>query len=305
MISSYPSIYAVGHRFISDLFKGSVVIEEKVDGSQFSFGLYDGTLIFRSKGQQIYQGGAEKMFHLGIAQVMETHAQHGLVPNWTYRAEYLNKPKHNCLNYGRIPQRNLVLFDVMTNTGEHYLDPVTKKTEADRLGLDCTPCFYAGTIQEPVSGDDILTRFLSHYFERESFLGGVKIEGIVVKNYDQFGPDKKILIGKFVSPAFKEKHGGEWKKANPTKSDVEHHLIMQLTSEARWRKAVQHLREAGKLTDTPVDIGPLLSEIKADVEKEETDHIKEVLFKHFWPKIARGITAGFPEWYKKEIGILQ
>lgn len=297
MIESYPSIYAVGHRFITNLFNGPVVIEEKVDGSQFSFGFFNGALSFRSKGQEIHPGGAEKMFHLGIAQVQAMHEQHGLTPGWTYRAEYLSKPKHNCLNYGSVPRRNLVLFDVMTGHGEHYLDPVTKMTEAIRLGLDCTPCFFAGTVQEPVS--------LSHYFERESFLGGVKIEGIVVKNYDQFGPDKKILIGKFVSPVFKETHRTSWKVSNPTRTDVEQHLIAELTSEARWRKAVQHLREAGKLTGTPVDIGPLLAEVKADVEREEAARIQELLFKHFWPKIARGITAGFPDWYKKEIGILQ
>lgn len=299
MIESYPSIYAVGHRFIANLFNGSVVIEEKVDGSQFSFGYFDGQLSFRSKGQEIFPEGAEKMFYLGIAQVQAMHEEHGLTPGWKYRAEYLNKPKHNCLSYGRIPRRNLVLFDVMTGTGEHYLDPVTKMTEAIRLGLDCTPCFYAGP------GAEVETSQLDIFFERESFLGDVKIEGIVVKNYDQFGPDKKILLGKFVSPVFKETHRKDWKVSNPTRTDVEQHLIAELTSEARWHKAVQHFREAGKLTGTPTDIGPLLAEVKADVEREESARIQEILFKHFWPKIARGITAGFPQWYKKEIGILQ
>jgi ATP-dependent RNA circularization protein (DNA/RNA ligase family) len=39
MILSYPSIYALGHRAIRELFDGPVVVEEKIDGSQFSFGV--------------------------------------------------------------------------------------------------------------------------------------------------------------------------------------------------------------------------------------------------------------------------
>lgn len=36
---SYPSIYNLGHRYIADLLTVPVIVEEKIDGSQFSFGL--------------------------------------------------------------------------------------------------------------------------------------------------------------------------------------------------------------------------------------------------------------------------
>ena len=39
-ISSYPKIYSLGHAAILDLLDGRVIVEEKVDGSQFSFGLF-------------------------------------------------------------------------------------------------------------------------------------------------------------------------------------------------------------------------------------------------------------------------
>jgi len=294
MISSYPSIYTIGHRYIANLFNGRVVIEEKVDGSQFSFGVFDEQLICRSKGQQI-QLGDPGMFSKAVETVGALRNK--LTPGWTYRGEYLQKSKHNCLAYERTPVGNIIIFDVMTG-GEHYLDPATKCTEADRLGLECVPCFYSG------EGSAVVLLSLADYFQRDSVLGGVKIEGVVVKNYDQFGGDKLILVGKFVSPAFKEKHQTEWKISNPTKTDVEQQLIAELTTEARWRKAVQHLREAGKITDTPTDIGAIMLEVKADILKEEAEYIKEVLFKHFWPKIARGVTAGIPEWYKKDLGLL-
>ena len=44
-ISAYPKMYAYGHPYNSTLLDNSnseIVIQEKVDGSQFSFGKYDG-----------------------------------------------------------------------------------------------------------------------------------------------------------------------------------------------------------------------------------------------------------------------
>ena len=36
---SYPKVYAIGHAYLGALFDGEVVVTEKVDGSQFSFGI--------------------------------------------------------------------------------------------------------------------------------------------------------------------------------------------------------------------------------------------------------------------------
>ncbi len=44
-----------------------------------------------------------------------------------------------------------------------------------------------------------------------------------------------------------------------------------------------------------------MREIPTDVLKECEDEIKEKLFKHFWPKISRGVTRGIPEWYKDQL----
>lgn len=40
-------------------------------------------------------------------------------------------------------------------------------------------------------------------------------------------------------------------------------------TEARWQKAVQHLRDEGKLLGEPKDIGPLMAEIWRDLVEEE------------------------------------
>lgn len=168
-----------------------------------------------------------------------------------------------------------------------------KAAEAARLGLECVPLIYEGMIESAVQFRAML--------DGVSVLGGQKIEGVVVKNYKRFGPDKKALLGKFVSEAFKEVHNAEWKVSNPGKADVVDALIESLRTPARWNKAIQHLREAGKLEGSPRDIGNLMKEVQADVEKECKEFIAEKLTQWATPKVMRGVIAGLAEWYKDEL----
>jgi hypothetical protein len=291
-ISSYPSIFAVGHRSIKNIFDSPVVIEEKIDGSQFSMSRTDGELSCRSKGKDIIPDAPEKMFNAAIetAQSLDLH------DGWIYRCEYLSKPKHNTLAYARVPRLHLILFDVMT-APETYLTPDEKKTEADRIGIECVPCFANGVVW-----DGGLPAFAAEqYLQIDSILGGCKVEGFVVKNYAQFGADKKIAIAKYVSEGFQEKHRHEWKLSNPGAGDFVGNLIAQLKTDARWNKAIQHLRDDGKLVDAPQDIGNLIKEVQTDLLKEESDFIKDKLFSHFIGQINRGVIAGLPEWYKAKL----
>lgn len=286
MIESYPSIYATGHRAVADLFASPVLVEEKIDGSQFSMRRdADGTLHCRSKGQALIPDAPEKMF----AAAVETAHKLDLHPGWTYRCEYLRAPKHNTLAYNRIPKQHLIVFDVSTGL-ETYLAPSEKRAECDRLGIECVPALYEGI----VSNFDQITAFL----DLESCLGGPKIEGVVIKNYTLFTAEKKVAMAKFVSEAFKEKHKASWKVKNPTSRDVVAGITLALRTEARWRKAVQHLRDAGQLTESPKDIGNLIKEIQADIRKEEMETISQSLLKYALPHILRGVVGGFPEWYK-------
>lgn len=290
---SYPSIYALGHRAIAELLTVPVNIEEKVDGSQFSFGVdEDGELHIRSKGAKLHVGAPEAMFKRAAEAATElaTLAH----PGWTYRCEYLAKPKHNTLAYDRAPKRHLILFDV--NTGEEsYLDYPAKAEEAERMGMEVVPLVFSGIVAD-------IEQFRG-FLDRTSILGGQKVEGVVVKpiGYGMFGADKKALLGKFVSESFKEIHGVEWKKSNPSSTDVVTEIANSLKTPARWGKAVQHLAERGTIQDSPRDIGPLLKEVQADIEKECADEIKDALYAWAWPQIRRMVTHGLPEWYKEEL----
>lgn len=287
-IHSYPSIYAIGHKAIAEIFSGPVTIEEKVDGSQFSFSLENGELSCRSKGAQLVTDAPEKMFERAVEVARSLPLHEG----WVYRAEYLQKPKHNTLRYSRIPKDHLIIFDVCTGL-EQYMCYADKKAEAARLGLETVPVLFEGMVTDY----DMFATLL----RRESVLGGCDIEGVVVKNYALFTADKKAMMGKYVSEAFKEVHGADWKERNPGRGDVIQDLIARYHTDARWNKAVQHLREAGKLEGSPRDIGLIMKEIPADVLKECEGEIRDILFKYFWDDIRRGITAGLPEWYKAEL----
>lgn len=291
MIHSYPTVYALGHAAIADLLADPVLVEEKIDGSQFSFGMIDGTLQCRSKGQQLVVDAPEKMFSAGVQAAL--FLAPSLQSGWVYRCEYLEKPKHNTLSYARVPAMNVILFDVQRDGDQLYLSPEGKREEAARLGLECVPLLYEGR----VNSLDELTAFL----EWESCLGNTTIEGVVVKNYSRFGRDKKALMGKFVSERFKEVHAGDWRERNPNAGDVVQRLIARYHTEARWQKAVQHLREAGTLEGSPRDIGMLIREIPADVRRECEEEIKAALFAWAWPQLQRAITAGMPEWYKLQL----
>lgn len=292
-LNSYPQIFNFGHRAVASLLIWPVYVQEKVDGSQFSFGLDEtGNIVTRSKGAEIFLETADKLFKGAVEYVHSIKDK--LISGYTYRGEVLCRPKHNTLAYDRTPKHNVVLFDI--NTGEEtYMAYSEVVGEATRLDLEVVPLIYAGLVESAEQ--------LKSYLETQSFLGGQKVEGVVVKpiGYNLFGVDKKALFGKYVSEAFKEIHRGEWRKGNPTQNDVIERVALLYKTPARWHKGIQHLRDAGQITDSPQDIGKLMKEVNLDVLKECESEIKEELFKQAWPKIARIITAGLPEWYKKEL----
>lgn len=290
-IGSYSKIYALGHRATKNIFDSAVTVEEKTDGSQYSWMVHNGELLARSRGGPIIVEHSHKLFTLAVETCMSLKDK--LIEGHVYRGEAITREKHNVLKYNRIPTGGIVLFDVEKGNGtKDYMSYEEKKEEAARLGLEIVPAFFIGRC----SKDDILK-----FLENESFLGGSKIEGVVIKNYEMFNTDGTTLMGKYVSERFKEVHRTEWSEANPQKKDILEKIINSIKTEARWDKAIQHLREEGKLLDEPKDIGPLIKEIQADVKLETKDHIKNALFAWAWPQVERRVIRGFPEYYKRKL----
>jgi len=288
-IHSYPKVWNLGHPALDGLRDGPVSVEEKVDGSQFSFGIIDGELCCRSKNQQLILD-APQMFDRAVESVQRRADR--LTPGWAYRAEYLAKPKHNTLAYDRTPEDHLIVFDVEVARSD-FLAPDDRDDEAARIGIESVPRMHYGELDSLDLVDELLSR--------DAALGGCKVEGIVVKNHARFGRDGKALMGKHVSEAFKEKHAKDWKKANPNSGDIIQSLVDQYQNEVRWEKAVQHLRDDGVLEGGPRDIGALVRAAQSDLAEECEDEIKEALWKWARAKVTRGAVRGLPEWYKRRL----
>lgn len=290
---SYGSPFNLGHRALKELFDGEVWVQEKIDGSQFSFGVVDGELICRSRNRVILDLQSADMFQPGVNVVIDLHKR-GLLPEgWTYRGEYLRKPKHNTLAYGRIPANYIIIFDI-DQGDQDYLKPSDLSKYAELLGLEAVEWEWWAELD----GGTKTLEYLKKRLDRPSVLGNVKVEGIVIKNYAKYDDGAKVLMGKLVSEDFKERHSKDWKNRNPTAASFTGKIIEELATDARWLKAIQHLEEAGELEFEPRDIPKVIKEVSQDVFRDEAEELKERLFKHFWKKISRGIIKGLPEFYK-------
>jgi hypothetical protein len=287
---SFPKIFTIGQRYISKLFDEPVEVTEKVDGSQFGFGWVGGEFYVRSKGQVLTEGNVPGMFEMGWEYA---HSVSTLIPPDTFMyGEFLNKPKHNNLTYGRTPKNNVALFGVFAEGEPQPYDTIAHW--AGVIECDVVPRLYEGSIG--------IVDDLFEILDRDSFLGGTHIEGIVCKRYTPWllgDQPQPLMAGKFVSEKYKEKARG-WGKENTGKGQWTTYRD-EYRTEARWNKAIQHLRESGLITDSPKDIGPLIKEVKRDILEECKEDIKEALWGFFGEELLRSSIVGLPEWYKETL----
>lgn len=295
-MTSIPKIYRLGERFTENIFDGHIVIEEKIDGSQFSFTHTNGKLVCRSKTTEINEADPG-MFRLAVEKARSLATMCLLIDGATYQCEFLAKPKHNVLAYGRVPAGNLVLFDIRMPDGA-YLWTGQRTHIAKTLELEPVPVLFEGTTNEFQSPDVVQVALA-----KDSVLGNVPIEGVVIKNYGQQHGERPNhpKTAKVVSDRFKERQACKPMKVKPEGDDRIQPIVNALRTEARWVKAVGHLRDAGALTNSTKDIGVLIKEINQDLVAEETDWIKQQLYDAFSKDIYRGVVHGFAQWYQKII----
>jgi len=292
-IPGFPKIFAVGNKVVSDILNKQIEITEKIDGSQFSFGLVDKELHMRSKGAEIHIGNVQKMFQPAVDWVLSI--EHLLVDNVVFHGEVVSKKKHNVLTYDKIPKNAVMLYgvrDLITDTLSQYKDIAGC---AEELGCDVVPLLFEGILEDKAD--------LMNYITGTSVLGGVDKEGIVIKNYEPILIANQLLpitCAKFVNEAFKEVHTNKM-YGNSAKKNAVELLKEAFCTEARWQKGVIHLEERGELDEAPRDIGFLMKEIHKDIEEEEKENIKEELWNIYRKDIMRVAVRGCAEWYKEQL----
>ncbi len=284
----YPKIYNVGHRAVRDIFQHTIHIEEKIDGSQFTWGTdIAGALFMKTHHQDVTK---QEPFGL-FKQAMEwCRANVDLFhKGWTYRGEVMAKPCHNLLEYERVPRNGIVLFDVDKGQ-EDFLPYIDKVAEGNRIGLETTPYMFYGRLDNPET--------IRTFMDRRPLLGGKFIEGVVVKAYGVFDDAKKTVMAKFVSDRFKEEKVINGQEGAAPHIDTVAGIGDRYKTEARWLKSIQRMKESNELQMAPQDIGKLRTLIMADVEAERGAEIKDLLYDAFRKDVLTRSVAGFPDWYK-------
>lgn len=290
-IRSYGKVWAFGHREASMLVGTEVVIQEKVDGSQFSARRIGDDLFCRSKSVALIDGAIPDLFQPSVEHLRGVLGE--MREGVTYRFEAMARPRHNTLTYSRVPRGHLVLFDVDADN-ECYEDHGSIVMEASRLGVEPIPLLDTCYLRSP----DDLTKWL----DRESFLGGALVEGVVCKPVVPiYGADKKRIAAKLVSEAFKETHSKEWIPDKAQKTEIERRIADAIGTPARFAKAVARLRERDAWTGTVKDIGGLIGEVAKDIDEECRGLIEEMLYAEYRKTITRLVTGRVPEWYKRHL----
>ncbi len=294
MISTYPKIFHLGAPEIRDnLFKGGVEVTEKIDGSQIGFGLLsDGKLCIRSKGTVIYNDNylrqPDSLFKAAVEYIISIKDK--LHAETSYYGEVVSTNKHNTLKYNSIPNNYVCIYGIQSK-GYWVEDHDILTLESDKLGFSTVPLLYRGII----TGKEQVDEFL----QTESFYGGTKIEGVVIKNYGQtaISAYSSMCFGKYVSEAFKEANHAGWSQKP---SSIEQ-FYASFTNKARWEKTLQHLRDDGKLSDSPKDIGLIIETTLNDFVTEEKEHLKEQLYGLYLRQVKQYVVKGLPEFYKARL----
>lgn len=295
-MEQYGKILTIGDPLLKELFDGEVVIQEKVDGSQFRFGLKDGKPWYGSKSV-LYddEHPPDKMFNVAMQKANGVLAEclSRDFKDVSFFCEFLKSQQHNSLKYGRVPKNNLVLFDVYNGMGGYWANSEQLLAYSTVFGFEPVPVLFKG-----VATIDTLAPLL----ETESVLGGVKIEGVVVKNYGKplilYGKGQ-TLMGKFVREEFKELNKAVWGVGESPQEKI----AKMFPSEPRWMKTVQHAKEQGLLSNSPKDFAVLLPALEKDFYEEAEAVAKDELWKRFKREIAAIAVnrPAFVTWYKQQL----
>lgn len=299
-ISRYPKIFALGSEQTQGIFDGHVTITEKVDGSQFNWGLTtEGEFQMLSKGSVVTHGTTDKLFAPAANYATHLADSGKMVPGFTYHAETLARPKHSTLTYGRPPKNNLALYGISRPDGSIVNDQKELEDTAASFDIEVVPHLFSGQIELT---SDIL-EYVKSFLDRESFLGNVKIEGVVIKNTTKAVMWKNMYFplvqAKYVSEAFKETHKTSW-SGNDDKSPL---IVIgnYVRTDARFEKARMHVQEMGVDINTVQAIGPVMKALSQDIEDEDKEAIKNMLWSAYRKQIIGMNTKGYPEFHKQKM----
>ena len=298
-IRTLPSIDAAKAKHLKNIDTTQrVIIQEKIDGSQFT--------ICRKGNEVHYYNKHKKKDPRGStfrnSWLYLQGKTHFLKEHYSYHGEALRTRQSNTVAYERCPF--WVIYEIVrpdnTILTPEEMDELLKDTPFETVQI-----LYdnggTGAVENKADIDlaAITTKLMAQIEagEIKSSLGGTP-EGFVLKVLNAPHKDRtKISRFKFVRKAFKEANSSKRERL-PEVSDEE--FIQALgdvyNCEPRFQKAVQHLQEDDRWgTDMDKNIHPMVDELDNDLLKQDIDEIKTQLFIRFFPQISKAARVGLRE----------
>jgi hypothetical protein len=278
-------------------FTHRVLLQEKVDGSQLTIFKKDDRLHWYNKNSPCNPNGEPwRDAYLQLCQRLDFFQE-----GYFYHGESLKNAikkrgdqtlyRPNVCEYTRLPRYNFIIYEIVRVDG-YILTPEEMLNHLEGTGLETVQVFFDSSIHPYDQGMKKIIDTLLEQMENGTVQSslGLKPEGVVLKvlNKQKDGVYSTKRL-KFVRPMFVETHLK--KKENLQQvSDVEfiNELGKIYDTHARKMKAVQHLKEKGTWNnDLNKNYKNITDELNADLLKEKSDEIRDLLFVRFWPQISK------------------
>lgn len=296
---------------------GSYYVQEKVDGSQIRFCVTLGAggepaLKVASRNNVIDINFPPKLFRsavLGLIERVPTFYESDFT-NVVFYGECLETTRHNKSMYGRVPTGNIALFDAYQEVSSLELDGVVRTTKrwlsieelrfaAKILNIDVVPSWYCNEWAGIVD-----------CMEKQSFLGGSQVEGVVLKPLNSSVSIEGRGAVKMVNKSLVDrKSSGTNKPKNATADPINSSMVTRLvefiesyaSEESDFLEAVKALREQGHPMNSLKETGALLKYIYEDMKEEDAATIKEKVFEIVFPAFVQMAQRGAKTWYMEAL----
>ena len=262
-MKKYDSIPRYGKQGTRDILGTEVVVMEKLDGANASFGIIDGELKMFSRNQELNEHNTLRGFYDWVKLNVDTSK---LIINTIYFGEWLVP---HSVQYKKEAQHKFYLFDIYHSDVNEYLSSKIVQSQAKFIGLETPRVLFEGELQD-VS-------------ELQQYVGLSELteipntgEGIVVKDYE----GQQFV--KIVSDKFKETKS--IKQPSLDRTDIGT-LIDSVLTPQRVEKLIHKKIDLGLLpaeldiTDTGNVLKALSSDVVNDIFEEEMHIFLDMLRK--------------------------
>lgn len=264
-LKEYNKVYYLGsssNKEIADYKEDNIVIEEKVDGSNFRFW---------KEGDRIVYGSRT---------VEDLRPRDG----WGKQIDYLNKKlrpedlnndiiyvgeamKKHIVNYDFENYPPFIGFDVLDKKTGMPLDYKVAKNAFESLGLEFVNILFEGTMEEYLEMDKDKFLEISKYNSK-------KPEGYIIKNYNRLSKYEEPLFAKVVNDEYLERQKAKAKKPKSKKTDTPRAVELYV-NEARIKKIITKMVvDEGHQLERPL-MHKLIPRVIKDFLKENIIEIYE------------------------------